>query len=219
MSGLFSSGLSHVGKCLAVVAIGFALVNSAYGGILTGLQLPAPDIHSTDIAIVYNAGSGLFTAVGTPQDLELGGGTPPEVTYGDLTRSFNLQAIIANNGNDVSGSITIKASTSTTLLTGTLLDFDFLSGPGVATFNFLFTTDGGDLADEFGGVGSRFGVILSSSNGDGLGPVSFAANFNNNGAAESDTFAVAPEPATLAMWGCFVVGAAVRYRSRTRRRS
>ena len=165
--------------------------------------LPFPDIASTSIDVVYNAGSDLFTADGAAVSLNLGGG-PLNITGGGL---FDLDAMIDGSGVLTGGTLTITGTVGTTftggtLLTGTLTDFGFIDPPGGDIFEFLFNVTGGDLAASFGPLG---GVILDaafpSSDFDGT----FTANFDNLGsggagfgAGVSDTAPV-PEPATLSL--------------------
>jgi hypothetical protein len=183
-----------------------------------------PDIFWDAISFSYNAGTDVFTADGSSF-----GSSPymvdPSLTNYTITgaHSFNITANIDNTGTPTAGTLTINGSivalsAGPSLLTGFLTDVGF---PLVydEPLEFLFTVSGGDLAVPglYGTPGVyQIGIILSEYD-VGMAPINWNQSFDNSFdivGSVTDTFHVAPEPASIFLLAPIFALAASRSRKR-----
>ena len=193
------------------------------------LQLGIPDVASFYITTAYNAGTQAFTSTGYATTVTMDGVSQPYITNSDgsdfLANSFNISAVITNNGVATSGLLQMNGYvvqqgfntdvpvrvnqpfTSGTLLTGNLVNFDYLKMDRTyAMFEFIFQVTGGDLMPYFGDRPA--GVILSLGDfGNYATNPLFASDFNmNSGNMVSDTGPVVPIPGAVWLLGSGLIG-------------
>lgn len=161
------------------------------------LEQRPPDIYSNYILVNYTAATKDFTASGFSFTFDLDGNSPPDYNIVDGMNypggTWDITAKIDNNGDPLSGSLTITgyipsllgSQGTGTLLTGTLSEFGFPNAGG-DPLEFVFTNIGGDLAQYYDGAN----VVLQYTGFQG----SFQNDFGNYGLGQSDTFV--PEPVT-----------------------
>jgi uncharacterized protein (TIGR03382 family) len=193
---------------LAVLRLNLGVVCLAAGALAVPARaellnldlLDSPDIASSFIDVMYDAGSDQFTASGFAMTFDNGAEPPVDISSG----VFSLAATITDGGLLSGGSLTIQGDASgfgPTLLTGELVDFGYFDGGGDLV-ELLFTVTGGDLATPslYGDPGAIAGVILNANGSSFTG--SFALNFDNNGGfpgfgiGTSDTASI-PAPGAL----------------------
>lgn len=175
-----------------------------------------PKIVSISSDVTYNAGDDALFVTGDAMQLTDEGGMSA------LDATFFLAGTIDASGNPVSGGLLITPNSSSRgispLLSGLLTGFGFENGGGTL-LQFRFMVVGGTLADEYGGIGADFGVIMDSGlaySGD------WTADFNNftdgeqgSGEGTSQTSPVAPSipaPASGLVFGLAGLGCARRRR-------
>jgi hypothetical protein len=188
--------------------------------LLDPTQLP-PDIVSGYIDVDYDGNAGLFTAHGYTIALDLDFSNPPDYMITGNPRAFDLQmtinpltAALINGTVSFGGRIPALGAMSDTLLTGTITDFGFQTGPNSQVFDFRFSVTGGDLASLFGTVSW---VILNGVSINGFDGT-FDQDFSNRSNGTTDCFAGVPEPSTgvLAMICSLAWGASRLSRRRLR---
>lgn len=203
---------------------------------LPNVSIDLPDIHSSEIAIRYDADTQLFTAIGSANWF-----TRDFVAFNDIwmdssrvtNGEFNLTATIDNSGTASGGRLDIAGWVDgmsqdpgkRALLTATLVDFGYRytppeydrplsDDPGNATFGFILTDLGGDLAGAYGGQDARIGVFVGMP--IWREPFGSATGFSGTGGA--DTCSIVPTPSSGLLLGsmpiCLALAALVRGRRR-----
>jgi hypothetical protein len=188
------------GLIAATVFSALVLGSPVHAELIPGFDLQAnPDIGSGFITNNYNSTSNTFTASGFALTID--------GNDFDTSGVFSITATIDEAGNASMGSLLIDGVVGAAgvganmLLEGSLVDFGFPTLPAAyntGPFQFLFQVTGGDLAGDFGGVGSVIGVRLTQNIGfDG----DFLDDFTGGGLAQpsvSDTAPLVPGPSALA---------------------
>ena len=183
-------------RTIVSIALFLAGATGAQAAPLGLTLFDTPDIVSSFIDVVYDAGTDSLSANGFA--LQLDDGSPNAIAGG----LFTLDATIDEFGNLSGGTVTISGTiaglgyNSGTLLTGNLTAFGFLPGGG-DPLEFLFDVTGGDAAVLYGAAG---GIILSQAGFGG----DWSSNFDNlisgipgTGQGLADTAAV---PLPAAVW-------------------
>lgn len=197
-------------RTIASIVLSFAVTTGVQAAPLGLTLFDTPDIVSSFIDVVYDAGTDSLTAAGFA--LQLDDGSPNPIAGG----LFTLNAAVDDSGNLSGGSLTISGTiaglgfNSGTLLTGTLSAFGF-PGAGGDPLEFLFTVTGGDAAALYGSAG---GIILSQSGFTG----DWANDFDNlisgipgTGQGLADTAAIPlPGAVWLMLTALFSLGAVRR---------
>lgn len=177
-------------SCVVALALSASALAQAPLNLVPG----TPDVASGFIAVDYNATTGLFTAEGFTQNLNL----PPTIPMGQ--REFRITAIIDNLGQLAGpGSLTVRGDylgIDQVLFSSN--DIDAFGYDSFNRFEFLFTQQSGNLAT----AGASVGTILADPNLVFPGGVpNFSQSFSGRlfpggpGAAVADTFV--PAPGTL----------------------
>ena len=173
-----------------------------------------PDLAAQFLSIDYTSGDGTYTASGyTTSYVDTQGG--PELLQG--AGDYTLTATITGAGVLTAGSISINGDVGAgteLLLSGELQTgssgpggaFGFVDAHGGAQlgdyniFEFLFTIDGGSLANDFGGLGASGGVVVDAQFDN---VTDFAGDWttdfhSDSGNANANNFAVevVPEPSS-----------------------
>jgi hypothetical protein len=200
------------------IALALSLFCAQANAALIGLTQSTPDITSNSETVSYSVATHHLTISGFDSKLNLDGNM---ITITPITaKVYTIEANLTSTGGFLSGSLVADGNVASVgantgvLLTGALSQFGF----GTAAdqqLEFKFTVTGGALAGQYGGLGSTFGVIATSTGFSG----NFTADWQNatpgNGNGLTDTFAL-PEPATMLV---LLVGAAAgALRRRNRRR-
>ena len=205
---------------LAGVTAGVCVMGASMATALP-LNLPGnlvPDISASH-SVMYNAGTGILTAVGNPISLELGLFPGADYLF-DVGGTFNLTADLSNNTGSLSiaGLVVDYPSSGTdtplTLTATNLLDWGFTSN----TLEFVFAVDS-DSPDLFG---SQIGVIMQLP-GQSTFSLESSLGVTNQVIARSDVFnfpepptTIIPEPlsAGLGMMGLLALAGAASSRRR-----
>jgi len=175
-----------------------------------------PNLFSDFLTVSYNASTMQFTVSGlTPSYVDptgnaaYGGPDYPDFVVDDYDMAnpgtFSLSATVNNSGSLVSGTVAIGCAAGVydpnyeaqldgpgILLEGNLTAFGYRDGSDYSRFDFEFTVTGGELANDYGGIGATAGTALDTA--DLSFPGSFTGNFNSNGQGDADTLMMVPEP-------------------------
>ncbi len=192
----FFNRLSGTYLLMILVAGIFLFSPGAWAAPLNLELADDPDIMSDWINVSYNAETQRFTANGVAMTY-YDGNTQEDINGGN----FEISAIIDNDGNLISGNLTIGGTvpTLTGLNSGTLLIGELNGeyfGFGANLLEFTFTPNGGDAKDDFIAVNPLGGVLLTYGMFSSF-PGSFTNNFSNLGMGYCDT---APVPIPGAIW-------------------
>ena len=212
-------------KRLALVAAAVACWSTVAGA--TSINSPrqgTPDIFSDWIDVTYDPSSGMLTATGFAEEINL----PPKALItgpgpaGEGWGTFGLSIRVDSQGNldgpgtdtdlVIGGNIPALGLTdgSEPLLTGRVVQFGFPDAGG-DPLEFVFSVTGGEAAHLYGGVGF-LGVVELHGSGFPI-PASFDLPFYSFGMALSDTYVV-PEPLTvLVVVPLILVGRVARRRA------
>jgi hypothetical protein len=191
-----------------ITAVGaLVLAGSAHAALIDIELAPAPDVVSGFLFTEFDSDTGVLNSAGFALGYD-DDGTGTDPIGGGV---FFLSAMIGLDGEATGGSLDIDGTIGgfgLSLLEGDLVDFGFIDGGG-QILEFLFEVTGGDLASDYGGVGTVIGVILDA-NGTYSGD--WTQDFSAFGGV-SDTAALAvPTPGSLVL----LCGAALTARRRRR---
>jgi hypothetical protein len=218
---------SHL--CLVIIAVLILLGGNVYADLTSLILQPTPDIFSGYIDVTYSASSNTFAASGWT--LAIANGSVDDPINFDEFGTFSISAAVNESGVASSGSLTLTGQVLGYGATGPLLTANNLSffnsfftdtlNPtmDVGMFEFLFDVSGGEMANIFGGLGAKVGVIIGyTAVGPDVTENQFTADFDNlfgngpgYGSSVSDTANPIPEPATLSL---LAFGAATLLRKR-----
>lgn len=176
------------------------------------LLKPVPDIFSSYIDVVYDAGSDALAATGWASTFRYNTALPPAAIGG--SQGFSITAAVDETGQATSGHLLITGSIDDpsvpegTLLEGDLTGFKYFD-TGSDRMEFLFTVTGGSLSSTyFPAAGSTVGVILSCQLPSSVS--GFTSSFDNlnglgagGGEGVADTGVPVPAPAA---WVLVLVG-------------
>jgi uncharacterized protein (TIGR03382 family) len=188
-------------RLICVAAATLAISATARADLLNLDLQDFPDIASRFIDLTYDSMNEMLVADGTALSYDDDGGASEDILNG----SFLINANITNTGAIGGGGGTLDIGGNVggfgaSLLTGNLVAFGFMNGGG-PLFEFVFEVTGGDLANDYGGVGAQMGVVMGGVNFGG----SFMDDFDNlaggipgTGTGAADT-APLPAPAALAL--------------------
>lgn len=207
------------GKTILAAAAGAMLfAGTAHADFLDLELLDFPDIASGFIDVTYDANSDVFEADGFALTYEQDMGQVTNINDG----SFNISAIIDDLGVGQSGSFQVFGTLDgglfgePLLLSGSLNEVGF-DDDGGQILEFTFSLTGGDLVEDFGGVGTIVGVIMDLQSGNYSGD--WAQSFNNlmngepgTGMGNADLAPLIPAPAAVTLFG--VAGLLIRRRRR-----
>lgn len=121
-----------------------------------------PSVVSGGSDVTFNSQSRDIFIVGTAMMFTDASQTSSFITNG----SFFLAGNVDTNGIPTSGGVVISGGLSagrgsSELLSGVLTGFGFADGGGTL-LQFKFSVAGGLLADQYGGLGSDFGILVDS---------------------------------------------------------
>jgi hypothetical protein len=224
--------------CLVTIAVLILLGGNAYADLTSLTLQPTPDIASFNIDIAYNAASHTFAANGMATCISIGNPEDPEnpIVFDEDSLgmgTFLISATVDNAGAISSGSLTLGGRVLGYGSTGPLLTannpsffnafFTDTLNPSmdVGMFELLFDVSGGEMANMFGGLGAKVGVIIGyTAVGPDVTQNQFTANFDDLfghtfgegwGTSCADVAQPIPEPAMLSL---LAVGAAALLRKR-----
>jgi hypothetical protein len=211
----FAKALAWVGLGVLTVAAGSAKADTL------ALTKTVPDITASFVSVVYTASSGNLHIVGAPTGYDLNGVAPVDFSFTG-TKSFTIDLTLnQSTGKPISGSLSVIGNLPSGVpggpftgseLTGNISQFGFQNSPGGNSFQFVFSTTGGNLQPAFGPYA---GVLLDAVDSNFNG--TFTSDFANSGfVGSADAFPV-PTPAALPA-GCVLLGALV-LRNRLKRRA
>ena len=203
------------GKVTVALVVCLLVAATAAQAVPLNLVPMPPDIASGVTLISYDASTDQLTVDGHADSYLV----PPDALISPPDGGvFDLDAMIDAAGNLYGGTLIIKGATTggsgsgtfEDLLTAHLDIFGFTASP--PTFEFIGTVTGGALSPDFGGVGGKVGIVVSSQ--DGSFPGNFEQNWESDlGGAAADTFAYVPEPASMSL----LLGATLTLALRKRR--
>jgi hypothetical protein len=199
---------------LSAAIIGLFLCISPTHAALVTPKLLLPDILSDQTGTyTYTAGDGRLSFTAKPITITFDGLTLTNI--GGDNRFYRADLIVDSSGNWVSGIIgddlaivgdVAEGGPSGTLLTGEIIKFGFFDVPGrSALFDFVFRVTGGELADEFGGIGTIGGDFVTAEDSNflaNLGEADGGWDVNHSGRkVKHDTAPVIPIPSTVLLFG------------------
>ena len=197
--------------CAAVLAL---LVGTAGMANAAPLNLTPsyPDLAVFNVDTMYDAGSGQFTATGDVTQFTLADGL---TSYTVVDTTMSIDAQVDNNGNLLSGTLTVQGvipgldlAPDMLLLSADLTAFGF-SGSGASTvFEFLGDPDGGALASYFV---PDIGVVLDPGATTYNEVPSFTVSFVGE---QGRTDILVPEPATMLLVAGGLLAAPLRRKRR-----
>lgn len=206
-----------------MLVIGLCFIMSSANAELINARLGLPRILSNSTGIyTYTAVDGHLSFTGTPLSITNDGVNQTDIdptTNND--QFFSANFFVDSSGGFVGGASdadlaivgAIEGGASGTLLTGRITNFGFedVGGP-MALFDFTFEVTGGELADDFGGVGEK------GANSIWVTDATFSNNWGGNHSGKDVTHKTAPAvpiPSTIVLFGFGLAGlVAVRRRFR-----
>lgn len=174
-TGLASRFARGVACTLMILSLGVIAKPAQASQLNLELQ-PVPSLMSDFVNVNYDASSQRLTVQGLVEQL----GDSADQTTPVINGSFEISATVSSTGAFSSGTITIRGAVpSQGIAQGVLLSGDLNSlgyGEAGGVVEFLFNTNGGSLADNFGPIA---GVILGQCGFSG----DFTQNFGSNSIA------------------------------------